>query len=79
MDVGTTSWMLDMPLEACWVEQALETCFENLPSPFGRGAGGEGGLNCIAKNRSALTLTLFQRERGLNFQFQNTFLGCPTS
>ncbi len=32
----------------------------NLPSPFGRGAGGEGG----ASSPAALTLTLSQRERG---------------
>jgi len=31
-----------------------------LPSPFGRGAGGEG----VEKTRIALTLTLYQRERG---------------
>jgi hypothetical protein len=40
-----------------------------LPSPFGRGTGGE-GIECEANqqltppNRTALTLTLSQRERG---------------
>ncbi|MBN1394414.1 MAG: hypothetical protein JW959_05285, partial [Pirellulales bacterium] len=29
----------------------LGTCFENLPSPFGRGAEGEGGLDCIVNFR----------------------------
>ena len=28
----------------------LRACFENLPSPFGRGAGGEGGYAEIAQN-----------------------------
>jgi hypothetical protein len=44
-------------------------CPKNLPSPFGRGAGGEGGSAEIVGSRRlfaplALTLTLSQRERG---------------
>ena len=37
---------------------------QNLPSPFGRGAGGE-GLHGAEQLALALTLTLSQRERGL--------------
>ncbi len=35
------------------VDELLRTCFENLPSPFGRGAGGEGRPARIAGNRVA--------------------------
>ena len=35
-----------------------------LPSPFGRGAGGEGNREVAIPSRKALTLTLSQRERG---------------
>ena len=41
---------------------------QKLPSPFGRGAGGEGIVGRIAKTTAfslpALTLTLSRRERG---------------
>jgi S1-C subfamily serine protease len=47
---------------------SLRACLECLPSPFGRGVGGEGCVAKMSKNSgipaSALTLTLSQRERG---------------
>jgi len=48
----------------------LSACLETVPSPSGRGAGGEGFGDDSLRNRSnpeqtSLTLTLSQRERGL--------------
>jgi xylulokinase len=53
---------------AMLAEAALRASPESLPSPFGRGAGGEGRVVAHPQDRdlpaSALTLTLSQRERG---------------
>ena len=50
--------------EAEPVQAAEKDTAESLPSPAGRGTGGEGGKDAKDAGQPALTLTLSQRERG---------------
>jgi hypothetical protein len=59
---ATERFKVDVPQ---WVVETGDGGRENLPSPIGRGAGGEGSVDAgHVPPQSALTLALSQRERG---------------